>query len=297
MAYEVDDHYSQQFTANMELLLQRMGPKLMPYVTMASYEGESAQIVKQFGEVEFNSSAGRFEDTVWSEIEHKQRWLFPTDYDLAMPIDKRDEIRMIGDLQSPYVMAMAAAYGRKVDDIIIDAVFATAKTGVNGGTDTDHDTANQQVAVTVGNGGSGNVGLNVAKLREARRILLAGHVDLDRETAVIAVKAKQLDDLLGETEVTSSDYNAVKALVNGEIDTFLGFKFVHHEGLNATADPYTRVPVWVPSGMHFGTWNNLDTDIGPRRDKKNTMQIFQTFTAASTRLQEAKVVEILCNEA
>ncbi len=297
MAFEVSDHYSKQFTANTELLLQRTGPKLLPYVTMASYEGESAQVVKQFGEVEFNTAAGRFEDTVWSEIEHKQRWVFPTDYDLALPIDKRDEIRMVGDLDSPYVAAMAAAYGRKVDDKIIAAVFGTAKTGTNGGTSTVHDTTNQQVAVTVGNGGSGNVGLNVEKLREARKILLSQEVDLTMEMPVIVCKAKQLDDMLGETEVTSADYAAVKALVNGEIDTFMGFKFIHNEGLLATADPYTRVPVWVMSGMHWGTWNNLETDIGPRRDKKNTMQIFQRFTGAATRLEEKKVVEILCNEA
>lgn len=293
MAFEVADHYSKQFTANTELLLQRMGPKLMPYVTMSGYEGESAQVVKQFGEVEFNTAAGRFEDTVWSEIEHKQRWVFPTDYDLSLPVDKRDEIRLIGDLQSPYVAAMAAAYGRKIDDIIIAATFAVAQTGTNGGTQTSHPSG-QQIAHNFGAGGTG---LSIEKLREARRILLANEVDLDRETAVVVVRAKQLDDMLAQTEVTSADYNSVKALVQGEIDTFLGFKFVHNEGILATTDPYTRVPVWVPSGMHFGSWNNLETDIGPRRDKKNTMQIFQRFTAAATRLEEKKVVEILCSEA
>lgn len=294
MAYEVADHYSKQFTANTELLLQRMGPKLLPYVTTASYQGESAQVVKQFGSVEFNQATGRFEDTVWSEIEHKQRWIFPTDYDLALPIDKRDEIRMVGDLQSPYVKAMAVSYGRKIDDIIVDAVFAAARTGVSGGTSTAHATSTQQIAYNFASAGNG---LTVEKLREARRILLANEVDLEREKAVIAVKAKQLDDMLGQVEVTSTDYAAVKALVQGQVDTFMGFKFVHFEGLDATADPYTRVPVWVPSGMHLGTWNGLETDIGPRRDKKNTMQIFMRFTAAATRLEEKKVVEILCSEA
>lgn len=295
MAFEVADHYSKQFTANVELLLQRMGPKLLPYVTSASYEGESAQVVKQFGEVSFNSSAGRFEDTVWSELEHKQRWIFPTDYDLALPIDKRDDIRMIGTLQSPYVMAMAAAHGRELDDIIINAIFADARTGTNGGTSTSHDTSNQQVAVTIGNGGAGDVGLNVEKLRAAKRKLLQAHVDLDRETAVIAVNAVQLDNLLGETEVTSADYNSVKALVNGDIDTFMGFRFVKSEAIGVDANDDYRVPVWVPSAMHLGTWMGLETDIGPRRDKKNTMQVFMRFTAAATRLEERKVVEILCD--
>jgi hypothetical protein len=288
MAYEVSDHYSKQFTANTELLLQRTGPKLLPFVTMASYEGESAQIVKQFGSVEFNSAAGRFEDTVWSEIEHKQRWIFPTDYDLALPIDKRDEIRMVGELQSPYVAAMAKAYGRKVDDIIVDAMFAASRTGVNGGTSTTHPSG-QQVAAAA-------TGLTIAKLRSALKILRENEIDLDVEKPLIAVTAKQLDNLLGTTEVTSADYNSVKALVNGDIDTFLGFKFIHTQALDADGSSNRRVPVWVPSGVHFGTWNGLETDIGPRRDKKNTMQIFMRFTAAATRVEEKKVVEIQCVE-
>lgn len=286
MAYEVADHYSKQFTANTELLLQRMGPKLLPYVTTASYQGESAQVVKQFGSVEFNGATGRFEDTVWSEIEHKQRWIFPSDYDLALPIDKRDEIRMVGDLQSPYVKAMVTAYGRKVDDIIIASFLAAARTGTNGGTSTVHDTTNQQIAASA-------TGLTVAKLRAARKKFLANEVDLDREPALIAVTAEELDDLLGATEVTSSDYNTVKALVNGQIDTFLGFKFIHTEGLTSSGGN-RQVIAWVPSGFHFATWNALETDIGPRRDKKNTMQVFMRFTAAATRLEEKKVVEILC---
>lgn len=288
MAGEVYDHYSKQFTANAELVLQRMGPKLLPLVTTAPYEGESAQVVKRFGEVEFNSSAGRFEDTTWSEIEHTQRWIFPTDYDLALPIDKRDEIRMIGDLNSPYLQAMVAGWGRKIDDIIISAFFADAKTGTNGGTSTAFDSGNQIAASATG--------LTIAKLRTARKLLKQNHVDLDREMPIIAVTAKQTDDLLGATEVQSADYNTVKALVNGEVDTFMGFKFVSNEGLGVDGSSNRRIPVWVPSGMHYGSWMNVETDIGPRRDKKNTMQIFMRFTGAATRLDEKKVVEILCAE-
>jgi hypothetical protein len=39
------------------------------------------------------------------------------------------------------------------------------------------------------------------------------------------ISAAGLEGLLGETPVTSTDYNSVKALVNGELDTFVGFKF------------------------------------------------------------------------
>jgi hypothetical protein len=35
-----------------------------------------------------------------------------------------------------------------------------------------------------------------------------------------------MSDLLGTTQVTSSDFNTVKALVQGSVDSFMGFKFI-----------------------------------------------------------------------
>src|SRR6476661_82626 len=102
MAYEIPDHYHKSFTTNVELLLQQKMPRFMQAVTMGSYSGESAQVVKQFGLVDFQDRDVRNEDTQFSVIEHKQRWVFPNDYDLALPVDKIDEIRMLNSPQSPY---------------------------------------------------------------------------------------------------------------------------------------------------------------------------------------------------
>lgn len=295
MAFEIPSHYSESFTTNVELLLQRRGGALSPYVTMGSYVGKSAQVVKQFGEVEFATKTTRHGDTQWSDIQHKQRWVFPTDYNLALPIDNEDELRMLNSPLSPYVDAMRLAAARKMDDIIIDAFHGTSKTGDNGGTSTVYDT-NNNVAVTVGNGGSGDVGLNVAKLRAARKTLLENEVDLSAETPVIAVTARQMDDLLAETEVTSSDFNSVKALVQGEIDTFLGFRFVTTQGLDADSNSDRKVPFWVPSGVHLAMWNGLETRIGERADKEYTNQVFMRMTIGACRTQEGKVGMILCDE-
>jgi hypothetical protein len=288
MAYEIPDHFSESFTTNVELLLQRQGGALVPYVTMGSYTGKSAQVVKQFGTVEFQTKTTRSGDTTWSDIQHKQRWVFPTDYNLALPIDNEDELRMLNSPLSPYTEAMRAAASRKMDDIIIDAFDGTSKTGTNGGTSTTFDSA-MEVAV-------GAVGLTVAKLRAARKLLLQNHVNLKAETPIIAVTAQQMDDLLGETEVTSADFSAVKALVSGEIDTFMGFKFISTEGLDVDGSDYRKCPFWVPSGMHMGMWNGLETKIGERADKEYTVQVFMRMSLGACRTQEGKVGRILCAE-
>jgi hypothetical protein len=50
--------------------------------------------------------------------------------------------------------------------------------------------------------------------------------EVDENDRFALLAPQQLSDLLAVEEVTSSDYNAVKTLVAGQIDTFLGFKFI-----------------------------------------------------------------------
>lgn len=289
MSFEIPQHFHQQFTTNVELLLQQKMPVYANACEMRSYSGESAQVVKQFGEVEFNQKLERHGDTTFSEIEHKQRWIFPTDYNLALPIDKEDELRMLNSPQSPYVEAMRAAWARKWNSVVRDAALGDASTGKNGNTTTAFDTANQQIAV-------GGAGLTVTKLREAREILLGNDVDPSEEM-FISTTPKQITDLLESTEVTSSDFNSVKALVQGQVDSFLGFKFLLDTKLGVDGSNNRRVFAWAKSGIVCGQWNSLETRIDERPDKDYLTQVFMRGTISATRTQEGKVVEVLCSEA
>lgn len=291
MAFEIPDHFVSSYTANVEMLLSRQGGKLQNAVKVANYSGESAQVVKQFGSVAMVQKTTRAEDNVISELEHKQRWIFPTDYKLHLYVDKEDEMRQLGSPLSPYVEAGRAAVARRIDDTIIDAMFGTAKTGVRGGTSTTF-TAGNVVAVNFAT----TTSLTVEKLREARRLLLANHNDLSAETPHIAVTAKQLDNLLGITAITSADYNSVKALVNGEINTFMGFKFIHTESLGVDSNSYRRIPVWLPSAMQLGFWNNMQAMIDVLPAKSHVTQVSMYLTLGATRTQENKIVEIKCAE-
>ena len=101
---------------------------------------------------------------------------------------------------------ITAALGRKEDQYIIDALEAGAT---------------KTVATTVG---GADTDLNVDKLRAAAKLLNDDEVPAEDRYAVVSTSG--LSSLLGETEATSSDYNSVKALVQGDIDTFMGFKFI-----------------------------------------------------------------------
>jgi hypothetical protein len=289
MSFEVSTAFVQQYTTNVSLLLQQRGSKLRDSVSVGSYVGKAAKAVEQIGAVTAQARTTRHGDTPLISTPHDARWVFPTDFEWADLIDDQDKLRMLIDPTSPYAINGAYALGRAMDGIIIESAFGTSKTGENGTVNTTFDTANQQV-------GAGSAGLTIAKLREAKKILLENEVDVDMDPLYIAVTAAQLDDLLGTTEVTSSDYNTVKALVQGSVDSFMGFKFIHTELLGVDNSNNRRVIAWAKSGLHLGMWNDINSRISERGDKSYSTQVYVKGTFGATRTEEGKVVEILCAE-
>ncbi|CAB4140704.1 hypothetical protein UFOVP669_6 [uncultured Caudovirales phage] len=288
MSFQVDTAFVQQYTTNVSLLLQQRGSKLREACTMGSYTGKAAKAVEQVGPVTAIRKAGRHTDTPLISTPHDARWVFPTDFEWADMIDDQDKLRMLIDPTSPYAQNGAYALGRALDDLIIEAALGTAKTGENGTTNTVFDTANQRIAV-------GATGLTIAKLRQAKRILAQNEVDMANDPLYIAVTATQIDNLLGTTEVTSSDYNTVKALVQGQIDTFMGFKFIQIERLGVDGSGDRRCFAWAKSGLHVGMWNDITTRISERADKSYATQVYVKGSFGATRTEEKKVVEIICD--
>lgn len=281
--------FVQHYTTNVSLLLQQRGSKLRPYVTTSSYTGKAAKAVEQIGQVAAMPRTTRHGDTPLINTPHDARWVFPLDFEIADLVDDQDKLRMIIDPSSPYAINQAMAIGRAIDDEIIVRALGASLTGENGTTSTAFDTANQQIAAS-------SAGLTVAKLREAKKILLSNEVDTSVDPLFIAVTAEQIDDMLNSTEVGSYDYNSVKALVNGEVDSFMGFKFVHCERLTVDGSSNRRVIAWAKSGLHLGMWKEVSSRMSERDDKSYSTQVYTCSTFGATRTEEGKVVEILCAE-
>lgn len=295
--YSVPEHHVKMYTANVQAALAKRGGLLGPYVQSAPYSGERAQVVNFLGPVEFAERETPYADTKLVELEHTQRWISGTEYDCAILIDRLDTLKMIYDPTSPYVERMREAAARKMDEIIMSRFFATARTGKDGTINTAF--SNNNIVA------HGNTRFTVAKLRALRKLMKKRHIDLRMSKPMIAVTAEQIDDLLGEVVVGSSDYNSVRPLVDGEVSQFMGFVFIPYEDngvttggkgipTDAVAGPATirNCPVWVMDGMHFGQWNPLTINISARPDKNNIKQAHATFTAGATRLDENKVFQV-----
>jgi len=293
MSFNVTTHFVQQYTTNVQLLLQQKGSKLRNTVTVGSYTGKAAKAIEQVGPVTAQKRTIRHGDTPLISTPADARWVFPVDYEWADLIDDQDKLRMLIDPTSSYSQNGAYALGRAMDDEIISAFFADAKTGENGSTTTSFGVDQD---VVVGTGSTGATGLNISKLREAKKILMANEVDIDNDPLFCIITAEQHDDLLNEAQAISLDYNTRPVLVDGKITAFMGFNFIHTERLPLNGSSQRRVPAFAKSGMHLGLFNDINTMISERADKGYATQVYVKGTFGATRTEEGKVVEIVCAE-
>lgn len=290
-SYTVPEHHVLQFTSNVQAALQRQGGELASMVSSSTYTGDKSQVVNFLGPIEFIKRDGPYQDTKVTEPEHTQRWIAADDYDTAILIDRIDTLRMIYDPTSPYVERMREAAARLQDQIIMDAFFATARTGKLGTTATAFPAQD-----TIPNGGTR---MSVSKLRALRKLMKKRFNNLRTSRPMIAMTAEQTDDLLGELPVSSVDYNSVKPLTDGEVSNFMGFTFLPIEQIIPSYNSggiIRQCPAWLSDGMHYGDWQSLVVTINNRPDKNNIKQIHGCMSAGATRLQEGKVFMVECKE-
>lgn len=312
MSAQVTEAHVQQFTSNLYHLSQQKGSRLSGAVRQEMQKGKR-KFFDRIGLTEAVLKTSRHQDTPQMDTPHSRRAVDMNDYHLADLIDDEDLIRMLIDPKSAYAEAFVRGFGRKKDSVLIAAMRGNAYSGESGGTAVPLPAA-QKVLAALDSAPGTPAPLNIDTLRKVSFMFDEADVDPDLPR-YFAFTAKQKRDLLGTTEVTSSDYNSVKALVNGQIDTFMGFKFIHTQLLPLEAATYNastgaidsgggsiaaanarRCLAWVGDGIIMSVGQDIVTKIDPRADKSYAMQVYTKMTVGATRMEEEKVVEIVCDE-
>ncbi len=293
MSANMDVFRVQQFGTNVNLLLQQEGSKLRSAVTTANYKGKAAEVVNQIASIEAQRVTSRFAPMGRVDAALDRRWVYPVAYDLPQLEDSFDQLLKMVDVKSHYVTNAVYAMGRAMEYEIITAFRATAKTGEQGGTNTAFTTANEiDVAV-----GGANTRLNVAKLRAVRELILANHIDMDKDPIYVGLTAKDDASLLNEIEIISRDFNGSDkpVLRDGKIERFLNMNFVHCELLEtlAAGTNEVNIPVWAKSGMHLGIWEDVKPSVSTRHDiQGEPWQLYVKGMFGATRVDEKKVFNI-----
>ena len=291
MSVQITTAMVEQYKGNVEHLVQQKGSRLRSSVSVETVTGKNA-FFEQIGSTAAQLRTSRHADTPRMDTPHARRRVSLEDYDWADLIDSEDRIRLLIDPQGPYATAASNALGRAIDSAIVSAADGTAFTGVAGGTSTSYAAANT-VDVQVGVSPAADTGLNVGKLRAAKSVLDSN--EAEDEDRYCIINAKQLQNLLAETEVTSSDFATVKALVSGQVDSFLGFQFIRTELIGTDSNSDHKVLFWQKAGMKLAMGAEPTIKISERADKNHATQVFASMSIGATRMQEELVGYIECD--
>ena len=308
MSFTIPDAFVQQFTGTVRFLAQQESSRLRGCVIIDDITGESA-FLEQLAPTPARKVTSRHADSPMMNTQHLRRRIAPYDYDWGDLIDRLDKVRLLIEPESAYTRAATYALGRGYDDEIIAAFFGTPFAGHSGSTSltwpngnsetTPAQPAGTQVAVndwTYGNG-SGNSGLTISKLVSAQVALLAAEGD-ENEQRYIALKAKQIGNLLATTEATLKEFGVAKddlaPLRDGMVAKILSFEVRHSERLLANSSAQTRVPAWRRSAMGLGVAQDIKGNAAPRPDKRFAPYVYLDMSIGAARIEEAKLVEIIC---
>lgn len=294
-----------QFNATVDLKLQQEGSRLRKAVTIETMRGEE-QFFEQMGPVAAQEVTTRHGDSPLISTPSDRRRITLRFFDWGDLIDNFDKVRLLIDPTSPYTTNGVRALGRAIDDVLLGGgltgespIVADATSGSAGvfygvafsgkaGTVSNSFPAAQKVAV---NFGGTNVGLTVPKLIDARRIIKKADVDMSMEEMYVAINSKGEADLLNTTQVTSSDFAGVKALVGGNVDSFLGLSVIRTERMagDGTSNLY---PVWAKSGIKLGLAKDIQTEVAQRPDKRFSWYVYLCMGLGGVRMEEGKVAQI-----
>lgn len=303
-SFQITEAFVNQYEANFYILAQQMASRFEPYVDVVTGIVGQSRSVEAVGKTEAYDINTRHADTKYVDTPHSRRWIDLQDKGWADLVDELDEIKMLVSPLSVYPKMAMAALNRAKDDVIYAAARGSART--NSGTVALP--AAQKIA-------EGGTGLTLAKLLSAKELLDAADIEDDASydatgqhannrgdvnsmitpSRILVASSKQLTNLYGTTEIKSIDYNSVKALAQGAIDTFLGFKFIRSERLAKTGT--TRFAVaWVKKAIRLGIGKDIVTSVDKLPTKNYTTQVYARMSLGAARVEDAGVVEIGCFE-
>ena len=207
------------------------------------------------------------------------------DWNAAEYSDIFSQAKVNFDERQELVQVVANAMGRRQDQLILDALAASG---------TSLTVAN--TVVTSGSATASN--MNLGKLREAKRLLDKNNVPPEGRHVII--HANGLASMLSETSVTSADFNSVKALVQGEINTYMGFTFHvmgdrSEGGLAIDGSSDRTCFAFHKDAIGYAEGIGMRTEINYVPEKTSWL-VNEVFSAGAVTIDAEGIVQLTCRE-
>jgi hypothetical protein len=295
MSLEIPQFFETDFARNWEMKAQQKDSRLAGAVESTEFKGKR----KAFNKLDTGTMTEVTErkgSTPDGDSTGDKYWIYRRKFEFVKRWDEDDQLNLgsVALPDSDEVASFSAAENRTKDDVIIAAFDATRYIGETGVTTDAFDT-NFDVAVNyVASGAAANSGLTLAKIAKAKQLL--DEAEVDDGDRYFTHSAQQLQDMLLIDKMTSQDYAAVKALVEGKVEKFLGFHFIRTErlSLNASTDVRTCF-AWHKSGVKFG-YAGRDVHFDILATERHQRQLRGVSRMGAVRTENTKVVRIACDE-
>lgn len=227
----------------------------------------------------------RHGDTVWDEVTHSTRVALMRDFYQALPVDRNDEPKLLANPSAGgYQAALLAAWNRRKDNLIYNALIGNAQAK-------DGSTIALPSGQKIAAGGTGFTKSKIIQARALFRKNEADGADGDDDALYCVFNYRAMQDILGDTQLTSADYLAVQMLQQGQVGgKWMGVNWIPFEGITLNGSTFQLV-MWARSGVHIGT-GFVEGRSQRRGDKQDTMQVSMAGSFGVVRVEEEKVVQI-----
>ena len=305
MAQTIDYSFVQAFQDQISLLFQEDSQEILSTVRRRNINAKFDHW-ERLGGVELVQVLNRHQQTPHTPMVHSRRRAVMTDWAGAEYLDQLDQVKLMIDPRNEYTQNLLRAWRRRVARTTLAAVIGTATTVDNvDATGSQTLQASQQIA-------NGGTGFTFAKLRQANRILDNAGVPRDGMRTCVT-SAYGIEDLMADTQFTSSDYNNLNAIMTGgKVDgLFMGMKWIVISDAVPDDSSIVGASIGVPaspvlpkagnirsamlyhqSAVGLSVAKDVDVEIDQRPDLMNTWQVLVKGSFGSVRILDAGVVQI-----
>lgn len=302
MSLQIPVAFVDQFKANI-LMLSQQKQSLLRRCTMPETMTGDTMYIERLAKKDPQKRTTRHGTTPVSDATHDRRKLSIVDYEVpADLIDKQDRLKMLIDPQSAYAQNQVSGLNRAIDDEIIAALGGVVYTGHTGATAVNNYDLNECRLIA----GDGSVvaagsnfsdttatGLTIAKLLTCKQLLDDADIDPNRRRYFVC-NPYNINQLLNTTEVKSADYNTIRALAQGQINTFMGFEFLMCTRLltDGTETDCKNSYAFAENSITFSSQEEPSVSVSIRNDLSNCVQVYTTMSCGAVRNEGPAVIEI-----
>jgi len=296
MAINIDNAYIQTFEQNVRHLAQQSVTKLRAYITETSKQSEkhnwdrlasssarsknAPRMVSPSGG-DKSGAVGVLEGLDWSRrVSNTETW------DSGEIIELEDPIQMLIDPNSAVTINLAMNMRRAMDDIIIKAATGPAMIG-------DGSTVALPAAQVVGDG---STVIALETILAVQEFFYKNDIDPDIPK-VMVIGPTQQRKLMQILEVTSADYQSVKALSTGMLPNFMGFTWVVSTRLLAPVAGQLSCLAFSPRGIGMHVAADISAKVGERTDMSFAWQFYTKFSCGAVRVEDEHVVHVHMKDA